>query len=376
MENTDQDRQYRKYNKMWLLCFVAGLLLFISAVVWVDPCFHYHAPLKGMSYLLNNQRYQNNGIVRFFDYDALITGTSMTENFRTSELDEIFQVNSIKASFSGGAYKEINDNVLVALDANPDIKMILRGLDLYMIIADKDALSAIMTKQGYRYPYFMIDNNPFNDVEYALNKEWLFEGIRQVSRALKGEAGTSFDEYSYWNDDYQFGAEAVLSDQQIMERCREKAETTRELTEEEIKMIIDNIIQNVTSTADSYPETEFYLFYPPYSIVWWDSKNSDGTIDCYIDAMETAAEEMLKYDNIKLFDFCGNYEMICNLDNYKDEIHYSAEINSQMLLWMRDGEYLLTADNYETHFEEMRDFYNHYDYNGFFDEIAAERGME
>ena len=82
-----------------LLCCIGGLTAF------VDPYFHYHAPLSFLEYPLNNQRYQNDGIVRNFDYDAIITGTSMTENFKTTEFDNLFNVNSIKVPFSGATYK-------------------------------------------------------------------------------------------------------------------------------------------------------------------------------------------------------------------------------------------------------------------------------
>lgn len=58
--------------------------------------FHYHAPLKFLSYPLVNERYQNNGIVRHFDYDSVITGTSMTENFKTSEAQKLFGSDFIK----------------------------------------------------------------------------------------------------------------------------------------------------------------------------------------------------------------------------------------------------------------------------------------
>lgn len=84
----------------------------------------------------------------------------------------------------------------------------------------------------------------------------------------------------------------------------------------------------------------------------------------------------MKYPNIKLYDFFSNYEIICNLDNYKDFEHYGEEINSKILNWMWEGEYLLTTDNYEAHFEEVRDFYYNYDYDGFFNSIATEEGVE
>ena len=68
-----------------------ALLVAQAAVICVvDPYFHYHKPLKGLYYTLDNERSQNDGIIRHFNYDAMIIGTSMAENFKTSEMDELW----------------------------------------------------------------------------------------------------------------------------------------------------------------------------------------------------------------------------------------------------------------------------------------------
>ena len=208
----------------------------------------------------------------------------------------------------------------------------------------------------------MNDNNPLNDVSYVLNKEMMIKGLDNVRYTLGGGISTSFDEYSYWSDYYEFGANAVL---QSYERGN-KSEVSRELTEEERHIALDNISQNVIGVARCNPDVEFYIFYPPYSIVWWDSINNSGMVDYYIETMRMLTEEALEYKNINVFDFFGNYQLVCDLDNYKDYVHYSAEINSKILFWIRENKFLLTKDNYNEHFEELRDFYLNYDYDNLF----------
>ena len=72
-------------EKKWfigtLIGIVSILLLLVAMVCVIDPYFHYHASIEGVSYRLGNQRYINDGIARHYDYDAIIIGTSMTENF-------------------------------------------------------------------------------------------------------------------------------------------------------------------------------------------------------------------------------------------------------------------------------------------------------
>lgn len=84
----------REKSKWYLMEFfvitVAVLLIVGKYVVEVDPFFHYHKPhTEKYFYYLDNQRSQNDGIIKRFDYNMLITGTSMTENFKTTEAEEI-----------------------------------------------------------------------------------------------------------------------------------------------------------------------------------------------------------------------------------------------------------------------------------------------
>ena len=120
--------------------------------------------------LLNNERSQNNGISNHFNYDALITGTSMTENFKCSEMDSIFGTNSIKVPFSGGTYKEINDNVRVGLKNNSELRIVVWGLDMGHFFDNCD----LMRLDLGEYPTYLYDENPYNDVRYLWNKDIIF----------------------------------------------------------------------------------------------------------------------------------------------------------------------------------------------------------
>ena len=146
-----------------IICFSLGMLTII-----IDPYFHYHAPLNFLEYPIENERYQNDGIVKHFQYNAIITGTSMTDNFKTSEFDEIFEVDSIKVPFPGARFKEINENLERAVQANPEIKIIVRALDYDFLLFDKDAVRY----EPDFYPTYLYDNKLYNDVKYFFNSNF------------------------------------------------------------------------------------------------------------------------------------------------------------------------------------------------------------
>lgn len=189
-------------SKNWIRMYfgLTFILLFavLAVVIYVDPAFHYHKPNPKYFYKISNERVQNDGIVKHFDYQGVITGTSMTQNFKTSEANMIFNCEFVKVPFSGATYNEVNNIVETALANNPECRIIIRGLDYGKIVEDKD-------KQRFDlgvYPTYLYDDNIFNDVNYVLNRNTLFGEVYPMIIQSKrdGFSGgyTSFDVYSNW----------------------------------------------------------------------------------------------------------------------------------------------------------------------------------
>lgn len=65
---------------------------------------------------------------------------------------------------------------------------------------------------------------------------------------------------------------------------------------------------------------------------------------------------LLAYDNVTIYCFQDAPEIVTNLDNYMDSIHFSPAINKWMLDQMVQGNDRLTIDNYEEKLDEMQDF--------------------
>lgn len=326
----------------------------------IDPYFHYHKPnIDSYFYKLNNERSQNDGIMKHFDYDAVITGTSMTENFKTSELDEIFGVNSIKVSYSGGSYKEINDNLIIAFQYNPDLKLVIRGLDMDMFCNAPDTMRTDLGK----YPTYLYDENPFNDVNYLFNKDVIFSRAYAMAKANDDdddfEPGiTSFDDYARWQYSYIFGINAVAPDGISFSELGEAVH----LSDEQKKIIEANITQNVTSLAEEHSDVDFYFFFTPYSILWYKDTVINGTIYQRLEAERYVIELILEHENIKLFSFNSDKSLITDMNNYKDAGHYAQWINTYILRCMRDNKYRLTKDNYEGYLDQELAFFVNYDY--------------
>lgn len=344
---------YKKFGILFIIIFIFSILFISFTTIIIDPYFHYHKPLKNLNYTLNNQRYQNYGIIKHFNYDAIITGTSMTENFKTSEFDKLFNVSSIKVSFQGSSFKETNELLKKALENNKDIKYIIRSLDYSSFYIDKDDyIYDIET-----FPFYLYNDDLGDDVKYILNKKVFLKSLI----TLNNKKNTTFDEYNYWNDNYVFGKEVLDSNYERPEKVDDQ-----KINKSDVKMLNDNINQNVISLIKKYPNTEFYFFYPPYSIYQWDYWNQTSQLNKYLIGEKIITKELLKYDNVHIFSFLDNYDIVTNLDNYKDTTHYSADINSFILKSMNKGEHQLTKKNYKEYYDKILKYYNNYDYDKLF----------
>ncbi len=340
-----------------ILTLVISLTFIALIVIVVDPYFHYHKPFSFLSYRLYEERYTNDGVSRHFDFDAIITGSSVTQNFKPSEMDALFGANTVKESFSGAGYQELADNLDRALSRNKNLKQVLWAVDYNGFLREYD------WARYEEYPTYLYDNNPLNDVSYLFNKSIFYHGVlTNIAMTLTGTPSTTMDEYSSW--DMETGLEVILS---TYDRNNVNTDVPTGFGEEEYDMVTQTITLNILRVVNKYPDTTFYLFYPPFSIFYWDSLNIKGTLDRQLKAEQVATELLLACPNVKLYNFFDQYDVICDANYYSDDGHYCEEINSRILQWVAEDTGLVTKENYLEKLAKERDFYMNYDYDSLYE---------
>ena len=324
----------------------------MSITIYMDPFFHYHAPLKGYYYSLDNERSQNFGITTFWDYDTIITGSSLTQNYHTTEFDEMFDTRSIKLPFSGATFKETADIFKRAYDTGHDLKIVFRSFDVNHLVEDSDY---VRTDLG-EYPEYLYNDIWWDDFPYVVNIDILTDYcIPMIRKRLTHKPGghTSFNDYMFG----EFipasfaGREALPIDN-----------NTVKFTVGDSEILTDNLEKNVLSIAREHPETTFIFFIPPYNIMWWRDHAVKGELPYVCNVMKRATVLLLECDNIKLYCFAGRTDLTTNLSLYEDEYHYISELNGDILSSIKNNECLLTKENYIKYFDELENYYKNYDY--------------
>ena len=343
----------KKWNLFVIGCSL-GLIIFIAGItILIDPFLHYGDGLGSLQYPLKDERYQNDGIARHYEYNAIITGTSMCQNFLASEFDTLWGAQTIKLTHSGASYHESCNTIERALSYQEDVEYVLCSLDGSFMNTPWD----YNTYEGY--PTYLYDNNPFNDVKYLLNKEVVPKTIAVINYTRVGNKTTSKDEYGFWGNYKTYGKESVLKSFVL----QEKTEHIYMLTKEDKAQIEENITKNFLQLAQDNPDVTFYFFFPPYSICHWEGLQRSGQLGLHFEAQKMVTEILLSMDNVEIYDFSKRTDIIGNLDNYTDTLHYGPWVNSEILEMIHTKSGRLTKDNCEEYWQEVYELYQDYDYS-------------
>ncbi len=346
--------KYRKFIITYFLISIILLIICAGLIIYVDPFYHYHEPLGKMQLIQEKEAYQNVGIARNCEYDAILTGSSMTENFRASQFDKLFECNTIKLPFAGGMVENY-EILFEQAQKNKKVKIrkIFYGCDMPTYIAEKDA------EVHNKIPGYLYDDNIFTDAKYVLNKKVLFDYALSYIKCYRQNLIPDNDYAYVWYQWYQFSKNEVLKTYSRPQK-QEKQDSNK---------YDNNIVENcerIGKYIKENPETEFNIFFPPYSILFYDMHNRNGDLEAVINGQELLTEYLIQFSNVKLSAFSTEKDIICNLDNYKDYSHYSEKINEYIAEEMKKESKLLNKENYKEYFSNAREFFINYNYDEIF----------
>ncbi len=347
---------HKKWAIVTLAVLFSALFAFALVTVVIDPFFQYHQPLTSLEYPMPDdmQRQISYGIAKNFDYDLLITGSSVTENFLTSEFEQLFdKQNAVKLPLKAATGYETLSLVETALETNPNLETVVFNLNSYMFL-----------KSGPDYaefdqPKYLYDNNLFNDTNYLLNKE-IFADYTLGVLEYTGQGFTTpnFDDYSFWHDTV-FTEDGFLNKYMLWNAFPSSVVT---FGEQEKQTISDVMRDGILRLAKSYPDVEFIVFFPPNCVLWWNDVEVVHPLSFWFDRKEFIIEQLLSATNINTYFFMGETSITTDFGKYIDTVHYSPDINSFMANEFTKDTYLLTEQNYKQILNDAEQFYSNYDF--------------
>lgn len=334
---------------IYIIILLISLQLLFTAilVIFVDPFFQYHKPISSLNYVIDNQLAQNAGMLKNFDYDSVILGSSMTVNFDTNLFKEYMDLNTIKASANAAYPKDISISLSLIKKERENINTVFIGIDPINYHSDPEITA-------YPYPKHLYDDNLLNDAAYLFNKDVILDYILKP-QILK--RNTKINEV-YWFWKYMsYGKESIKNTYSAPQITNQVLPSDTYLKNTEY-----NINHYIIPYIETMEDTQFVFFFPPYSILYWYNCMAEGSIDAYMAEIEMITQMLLSYPNVKIFYFQNEYDLITDLNNYCDYTHYHYELNNYMTKCFSNGTNELTLKNYKTILEETKNWFLSYDY--------------
>lgn len=322
------------------------LLMLGGGIVFVaDPFYHYHKPWAGMPVVLYNEIYQTPGVAKNFAYDSAIVGSSMTENFRASWFDEDFGWDTVKLSYEGACSDDLSAILEMVFAGEREVKNIVLAIDDYQFLSDS-------TSQAIERPEYLYNQRLLDDVNYLWNKDALKASLERLWDGIKRRS-EEVDSAFNFSEKYEFSKERVLTDARpFRENILANPPETTTKKDAYLQICMENM-DNIVPFLEEHKETEFFVVFSPYSIMNWEKKLLAGTLEAQLFTDSYIIEQLLLLENVHVFYFQDEYEMITNLDMYMDTCHYREEYNHYIEQCIKSGKNEVTMENYKERIDNM-----------------------
>lgn len=319
-------------TKRW--CAFVGLgtlILFLALVLLVflvDPYEIYHRAFFYIPpYKSTTQSYSNAGVAKSFSYDSVIIGTSETENCKPSVYEKALGGSFVKLCMNGGTARDHAKMMEMAFRTHT-IKRVVYGVDLFSFVL-------YYNNQKMKTPDYLYDANLPNDVQYLLNRDVLITEIPEALRHPGREEDAAQRDRMYAWDPPE------MPDPQSL-----RVSLPDPLPEQQAVdyVLIDmNLSYNLIPFLEANPDTQFDLFFPPYSLSYWRDRANHGYLEEDMAFRNRIMEAVLSYKNVHLYDFAICEEWITDYSLYYDLRHYLSRVNDQMATKIASSEYLVST---------------------------------
>ena len=304
---------------------LAGTVIAFDA--WVDPFQQYRKPAShAPRFYRTLQRHINPGIAKNYDYDTVITGSSMMENYKNSEAGAILGGKVVNIAMGAATAYELRVLLETAI-ATEKTRHVIFDLN-YNAFAG----SPIAQVVSEPLPLYLYDDRRLNDIRYLLQWRTLAKSLAIASGFDDGRYSSDADKPWYWADSYAFSKAAVLRGLDLADINRDYRQAPRTLGG-----MMASFDANLLPLFRAHPEVRFSLVYPPYSVLVWRDFQQRGQVDVTLAFRRSVFQAVRALPNVSLYDFQTRRDWVTDLDHYKDIYHYSPEISRDMLISLMRG---------------------------------------
>ncbi len=329
----------------WLIILIAAEMILVALItILFDPFYQYHGALPGTKTVLYDRDNQVPGTIRTLEYDSVLLGSSVAENFDSEYLDALYDCQTLKIIRASGSVADLL-YYLEQAHENQTIQHVFWCLDIFALTSSTE-----VTLYSDNTPRYLHTQSVLDDFTYLFNKDILFEEIPYSLAFSLLDRNTGGNAYN-WAEGKEFGVEKA-------KLAYIKPETSNWISDgltAEYRQLVAANIEMVIQEVTTHPNTEYTFLFPPYSLLWWDSGYVNGLSPTYLYALEQILPALVALDNVSVHFFMSEQDIVCDLNNYMDMVHYRPEVNQYMLDCVSTGSHLVTDSNLEEVLDGMKE---------------------
>lgn len=329
---TESGRKYLLIFCLTFFCLAAGIAMLNW---WVDP-LQFYRKAEYPAYLIKEKRFQYPSLARNYEYDSVVIGTSVSENFVPSLLQERLKWKTLNLSMPGASAREQYLMLQVALRTGR-VKNVLWDLNLEYLGGSGDWVS----DYDGAFPDYLYDENPWNDINnYLLNLDTAKGSLKVLLKraGLPAYRERTVEEL-FSTVEGKHGREMVWA---AWER-RPGGRGTQQFEERVRGLTKENVVRNFdryfVASAVQNPKTHFSIYLPPITPAYFSKIKSVSTeaFEALIALRERALEADRENKNISVYDFQTGNNVLISVDNYRDLVHFDRVVNEYIVAAVGNG---------------------------------------
>lgn len=316
-----------KYICLLLSIFVVATGALCAVAYGLDPQNVYRWNTEGTRYF--NSTYSTAPAIRTYDYDYVIIGSSMVQNFDAQQISDDLGCKPLKLAIGAMEPREMMWLYSCAQEQDKADKYII-NIDLHRF-----ASSESVEADSGRFPEHMYTASGISQFKYLIGYETWFRFIPlqliltatdtfniQLPSSFQSTLNTATDINlaGAWDETNTPGEEKLFDD--FNKKTIVFNEGDSSSFNKNAKENMNSFLNELASKLDGDEEITIYL--PPYSSLYWADK-SDEQLNVLFELRIQIAEFAKKHDNIHLCDLQAE-SYTADLNLYMDTSHYGADI--------------------------------------------------
>lgn len=331
-------------SKTFLKAFIISSFVMLFCIGFfgyiIDPFFQYRVNTN--SHYILNPRLVNGGLAKNYDYNTVLLGSSMVQNYNMSLLSEKYpEVKPVKLSSGGMNIPEME--YLYSFVNIGNTKDFIINIDI-----------ALFNQYGIgnRYPKYLYENGILNKLKYLYGYEtWMqfipadigmtlyFKIKKDVPLAWRMK--TSIDDIGNNSFDVNYSAENVKTQYingisvspQVMKDMKVRMEST-----------LDSLLAHME--ISKHKDIKYTFVFSSYSALYWYHAKKNNYYEPFMDFVYYFNRSIEKFDNVRIAFFFDRKE-ITDLNYYSDITHFGPVLSDTILTNLYNPKYELSSLNIE-----------------------------